>query len=161
MEMHHAATSKGASKSHYRMLIVMTAISLITMFILMYAMVNSRENAYINWNQLYMAGLMTAAMVLIEVALMSGMYPNKRLNGIILGAGAVMLIVFWLFIRRQTAISDEQFLKSMIPHHAAAILMCEQASIHDADVKSLCQGIVTRQQDEINQMKTKLQELAK
>jgi uncharacterized protein (DUF305 family) len=49
----------------------------------------------------------------------------------------------------------------MIPHHAGAILMCEQAPIQDAEIKTLCQSIIASQQDEIDQMKAKLQELDK
>jgi uncharacterized protein (DUF305 family) len=52
-----------------------------------------------------------------------------------------------------------QFLKSMIPHHAGAILMCERASIRDADIRRLCQEIISGQQAEIDQMKAKLREL--
>lgn len=53
-------------------------------------------------------------------------------------------------------IGDRQFLRSMIPHHASAILMCEQAGISDARIKQLCaapQGIIASQQAEIQQMK--------
>lgn len=58
-------------------------------------------------------------MVLIELALMHFMYGNARLN--VLWAVLALLagIIFWLGIRTQTAIGNEQFLASMIPHHAA------------------------------------------
>lgn len=41
----------------------------------------------------------------------------------------------------------------MIPHHAGAILMCEQAPIQDSEIKTLCRGIIASQQAEIHQMK--------
>lgn len=152
-------TTAHKGKSHYRRLLLMTALSFIAMCVLMYAMVNVIGNAHPNLNQFYMAGLMAASMVLIEVAVMSGMYHNKKLN-VVIGAGAVAaLFVFFVFIRLQTAISDGQFLKSMIPHHAGAILMCERASIGDADIRRLCENIISGQQAEINQMKSKLREL--
>lgn len=44
----------------------------------------------------------------------------------------------------------------MIPHHAGAILMCEVASIKDSETRALCPGIVSGQQSQIEQMKTKL-----
>jgi uncharacterized protein (DUF305 family) len=47
----------------------------------------------------------------------------------------------------------------MIPHHAGAILMCEEAELQDADIEELCNTIITSQQAEIDQMKAKLQEL--
>jgi uncharacterized protein (DUF305 family) len=48
----------------------------------------------------------------------------------------------------------------MIPHHAGAILMCEQASIPDQEIKDLCRNIISGQQAEIDQMKRKLDQLA-
>jgi uncharacterized protein (DUF305 family) len=57
-----------------------------------------------------------------------------------------------MFIRQQTAISDQQFLRSMIPHHAGAILMCEQAQIIDPQIEKLCGAIISSQQAEIQQM---------
>ena len=41
----------------------------------------------------------------------------------------------------------------MIPHHASAILMCEQATITDAEIRELCGNIVAGQQQEIATMK--------
>ena len=55
--------------------------------------------------------------------------------------------------------SDKQFLKSMIPHHAGAILMCNEANIKDPEIKKLCEEIRLSQQREIEQMKAKLAEL--
>jgi uncharacterized protein (DUF305 family) len=60
---------------------------------------------------------------------------------------------FWIGIREQVAVSDEQFLKSMIPHHASAVLMCEKAPVQDDEIKTLCQNILRSQQSEIEQMK--------
>src|SRR2546423_11033875 len=118
---------------HYRRLLLMAVLSYIAMFVLMYAMVNAFGNVYVNVNQFYMAGLMAAPMVIIEIALMSAMYPNKKLNAAISGASAVLLIVFWVLIRKQTAVSDKQFLRSVIPHHAGAVLMVDQAKITDPE----------------------------
>jgi uncharacterized protein (DUF305 family) len=50
-------------------------------------------------------------------------------------------------------------MRSMIPHHAGAILMCEQAPTRDPEIKDLCAAIVSSQQSEIDQMKAKLAEL--
>jgi|TARA_B100001105_G_C22331816_1_gene417257 uncharacterized protein (DUF305 family) len=40
----------------------------------------------------------------------------------------------------------------MIPHHSGAILMCEQATLTDPEIKALCRGIVDGQRQEIAQM---------
>ena len=70
--------------------------------------------------------------------------------------GAVALIVCFALIRQQSVIHDRQFLKSMIPHHAGAILMCERAVLDDAEIRELCESIIAGQQREIEQMEAKL-----
>jgi uncharacterized protein (DUF305 family) len=145
--------------NHYARLIAMTALSFVSMYVLMYAMVDSSTSVYNNLNQVYMAGLMTAPMVVIELALMGGMYHNKRLNALLAAAAVALGAVFFLFIRQQTAIADVQFLRSMIPHHSGAILMCEEASIRNPKIQELCKNIISSQQTEIDQMRNILREL--
>ena len=67
-------------ENHYRHLFIMTVLSLVSMYVLMYAMVNSLENVFHNLNQVYMAAFMTAPMVIIELTVMRGMYHERRLN---------------------------------------------------------------------------------
>lgn len=145
----------------YKKLLIMLVLSFISMYILMYAMANSLENVYPNINQFYMASLMTMPMIVIELALMGKMYKNRRLNAILISLSSVALIAFFLLIQAQTAVSDKQFLKGMIPHHAAAILMSEQSKIQDPEIKKLQQEIILSQQEEIKVMKAKLKELDK
>lgn len=139
----------------------MIVLSFISMYGLMYAMVNAFENVYMNVNQFYMAGLMAAPMGVIELALMGAMYRDRTLNMIVAVGSIVALAVFWVLLRQQVAVSDTQFLRSMIPHHAGAILMCEQAPVQDAEIKALCKNIVSSQQSEIDLMKAKLSALGR
>lgn len=134
----------------------MVILSFVAMYFLMFAMVNTFDNVFIGINQFYMAGLMTSAMVLIELGIMGSMYGNKRVNTIICIVSLVALVGFWSAIRSQHAIRDREFLKSMIPHHAGAILMCSEAKLSDPDVIKLCQNIIKGQQSEIDFMKLKL-----
>jgi hypothetical protein len=166
MEAGSHSGAAGGSASHdkneygpYIRLGLMIVISFAAMFALMYAMVDVLANAVPNLNQLYMAGLMTAPMLLIEIWLMRAMYPNTQLNLFITAFGAVALLFFWTGIRQQVAIDDQQFLKSMIPHHAGAILMCEQADIKELKVKQLCGGIISAQKGEIAQMRALIVEI--
>ena len=145
----------------YRNLFVMFVLSFAAMYVLMYAMVDSLANVYSNINQAYMAGLMAAPMVIIELVAMRDMYKNGRANALILATSVVGLCAFFWFIRVQTGVLDRQFLRSMIPHHAAAILMCKQASLEDAELQDLCRRIVVNQQAEIGQMRDKLDALAR
>ncbi len=107
-----------------------------------------------------MAALMTSSMALIELPLMWSMYKSKRINIAILAIGLLLLVGSWFAIRGQAAINDRQFLRSMIPHHAGAILMCQEASIQDQEITELCKGIIAGQQAEIDQMKAKLEQLS-
>ncbi len=150
---------KSMNDKQYRNLLVMIVLSFITMFVFMYAMVNTFANVFINLNQLYMVGLMATPMVIIELWVMRTMYANKKLNVIIIAVSILALALFWVGIRQQVAIGDKEFLKSMIPHHASAVLMCEQASLKDVEIKELCSNIIAGQQAEIDQMKAKLNSL--
>jgi uncharacterized protein (DUF305 family) len=124
MQKNHSEMSN-MMENHYRHLLVMALLSFISMYILMYAMVNTIGNVFNNFNQFYMAGLMTAPMVLIELFVMRSMYQDQKRNAFIIATSIIAGLAFFFLIRQQGAISDKQFLRSMIPHHAGAILMCE------------------------------------
>jgi hypothetical protein len=158
----HSQAKKGSpaaahdGRKHYGRLAIMAVLSFAAMYVLMYSMVNTTANVLPNINQFYMAGLMAAPMIIIEIALMGMMYPKKGWNAAIVIASVAALVLFWTAIRQQTAVSDRQFLKSMIPHHGGAILMCREASLQDPELKALCSRIIASQQSEIDLMKRKL-----
>ncbi|MGE0340377.1 MAG: DUF305 domain-containing protein, partial [Xanthobacteraceae bacterium] len=129
-------------KHAYFRLAAMTALSFVAMYVLMYAMVDRFENVFPNVNKIYMAGLMTAPMVIFELALMGAMYKNRAANIAIYALSIVALIGCWAAVRMQLAVGDTQFLKSMIPHHASAVLMCERAPISDPEIRQLCATII-------------------
>src|SRR5215216_2187512 len=110
MEMHKKHSEMKMNENHYRHLLIMAVLSFISMYILMYAMVNVFGNVYNNFNQFYMAGLMTAPMVVIELLVMRAMYQDKRRNALIIAVSVIAGIVFFVFIRQQAAITDKQFL---------------------------------------------------
>jgi uncharacterized protein (DUF305 family) len=149
----HLGRKRAMHRNHYIPLAIMTALMFVAMFILMYAMVDRFANVFANVNQVYMAGLMTAPMVLIELAIMRAMYRNRTANLAIVALSVLALAGFWVGIRQQVAVGDAQFVRSMIPHHAGAILMCGKAPVRDAELQSLCDGIIRGQQLEIDQMK--------
>lgn len=145
-------------KLHYKHLAIMAGLSFIAMYILMYAMVDQFANVYNHYNQLYMAGLMAAPMVVIELFVMRAMYVNTRLNALIYGVAVVLAVFCWIGIRQQLAVDDSQLLRAMIPHHAGAVLMCEKATLSNTEVRALCQKIIESQRQEITEMKAKLEE---
>ena len=158
-EQHASHGSSGQThQGHYGRLLLMMALSFLAMYALMYAMVDQLANVYHNVNQFYMAGLMAAPMLLIELWLMSSMYPDRRRNLILAGVTVAFMLFCWWGIRTQAAVTDRQFIRSMIPHHAGAILMCEENRLKDPELVKLCQEIITSQKQEIAQMKQLLAE---
>lgn len=150
--------SDHAADSHYHHLAMMAALSLVTMYFLMYSMVDRPSYVYGNLNQLFMAGLMTAPMVVIELIVMRSLYPNARRNAVIAAISIAAGVAMFLFIRQQTAIADEQFLRSMIPHHSGAILMCERAQLRNPQLRELCDAIIESQREEIKLMAAMLEQ---
>lgn len=144
---------------NYRRLVLMSVLSFGAMYVLMFAMVDSLAHVYANINQFYMAALMTAPMAILELLLMGRMYRDKRLNALFLAVTIVVLVGSYVGIRQQALISDRQFLRSMIPHHAGALLMCENARLQDPGIVELCRSIRASQQAEIDQMKAILKRL--
>ena len=95
----HAAQGHDMTRMHYMHLGLMTLLSFIAMFALMYSMVDRFANVYPNLNQFYMAGTMAAPMVIIELLVMRAMYKNTRLNMIIIGVAFAALVLFFRRIR--------------------------------------------------------------
>ena len=100
---------------------------------------------------------MVAPMGILMLATMGHMYPNRTLNTALYLGFAGLFAVAVLFTRTQAFVGDAQFLRSMIPHHSGAVLMCEQASLTDPEIIALCDGIVRGQQAEIAQMQALLE----
>lgn len=140
-------------KNSYGKLAITLGISFVIMFLLTYSMIRTWDHFYLNLANTYMALMMVAPMGILMIFIMWSMFKNKRLNIILTAAMAVVFAVVFAFGRDETFIGDEQFLRSMIPHHSRAILMCQESDITDAEVKDLCQKIISSQQEEIDQMK--------
>lgn len=139
-------------KNPYVGLIPMLVAHFVIMFAVMYTMVDRPENVIINLNQFYMTMMMVTPMTIGMLLFMGSMYPNKKLNLILSGASVLLFVIFFYFMRAQTFVGDKQFLKSMIPHHSGAILMCREAKLEDNQIKELCRSIIESQKAEIRQM---------
>ena len=64
------ATAHGAHTTdgqHYHHLVIMAMLSMVSMYFLMYAMVDQPSSVYGNLNQFFMAALMTAPMVVCSL----------------------------------------------------------------------------------------------
>ncbi len=140
-------------KNGYVSLAVQTAVSGVIMYLVMFVMIDGLGSFYNNLNMVYMTLMMVAPMVVLMILAMRGMFPSKTANASILAGSLIVFVGCFGLIRTQTTIGDDAFLRSMIPHHSGAILMCQQASLKDPEVVRLCQGIIKSQRDEIDQMK--------
>lgn len=147
-----SAHHEGGSKA-YVMLAINLGLSLLVMYLAMFAMIWSWGEFIQNVNFFYMALVMWAPMGAIMLATMGGMYRNRKLNAALYLAFAAIFALSLLGIRQQSLVGDHQFLRSMIPHHSGAILMCEEAKLTDPEIRQLCGEIIQAQKEEIAQMK--------
>ena len=127
-------------------------ISGVIMYFVMFTMIDALPAFFHNLNMFYMALMMVAPMAILMVLMMRSMYPNRRANFTIVVGFAALFGLSLLFMRQQTAIGDTQFLRSMIPHHSGAILMCREAQLSDPEIQQLCRQIIRSQRAEIEQM---------
>lgn len=135
------------------------AAGAVIMYLVMFSMIAGLGDFYNNLNMFYMALTMVAPMGVLMLLTMGSMYENRRLN-LALHAGLALLFVAALLgTRSQAAIGDAQFLRSMIPHHSGAVLMCREAPVRDPEIVALCGQIIESQQREIDQMKRILERL--
>lgn len=136
----------------YRMLALNLIVSLIIMYLVMFAMVDTTADFFHNINMAYMALMMVAPMAILMLLLMKSMYPNRTLNLLLYAGFAAVFLLAFTGIRTQAAVGDVQFLRSMIPHHSGAILMCREAKLGDPEIVALCSQIRESQRREIEQM---------
>jgi hypothetical protein len=97
-------------------------------------------------NDLYMTGLMTGWMFFFM-----GLFTFHTTKCIV---GLFVVIVFFAAIRGQWFISEQQYLRGMIPHHSMAIMMSKRLREKPNNIKTLTEQIIKSQQDEIRFMKS-------
>ena len=160
--MQHTQKSEENNPNHslamYKRFAVMAVAMFVAMYFIMYAMIDGLQNLIPNINNLYMTLLMVSAMLVIELWIMKGMYQNKKINWAIITFSLAIGIFSWFGIREQINVGDKQFVKGMIPHHAAAVLMSEKAKLTDPELIELQKNILETQAKEIEFMKRKLKE---
>lgn len=146
-------------KGSYGRFAAMIATSTLVMFGLMY--LNTYQMSHVTWSETrsYMALLMGAAMAVVMLTFMLGMYANKKINLAILLGSAVVFAAALFLVRSQTTVQDVSWMKAMIPHHSIAILTSERAEISDPRVRKLADQIIEAQRREIAEMKGLIAEL--
>ncbi|KQX24280.1 hypothetical protein ASD39_25480 [Sphingomonas sp. Root50] len=143
-------------KNPYLSLAVQTVVGGVIMYLVMFVMIDGLDSFYNNLNMLYMTLMMIAPMVALMILAMRHMFPSRGANAALLLGSVVVFFGCFTLIRTQTTIGDRAFLRSMIPHHSGAILMCKEASLTDPQIIRLCGEIKESQRREIGQMKALL-----
>lgn len=154
--------SEDMMRRHYMMFGLNLLISLVIMYLGMFAMIWSLGEFFNNTNVLYMSLIMLAPMGIAMLLTMGSMFINMKLNLILYAGLALLFVVAFAGLRAQALVGDRQFVRAMIPHHSGAILMCNRASIRDAEIRNICfkpNGIVDSQKREIAQMEAILKRL--
>ena len=152
MDSHGAHRDGGA----YGRLGLELAIDFAIMYFVMYTMIETGSHLYLNVNNVYMTLMMVSPMAIVMLLSMRSMFPSAARNRVIIGVALVVLALGYAAMRRQTAVGDRQFLRSMIPHHSGAILMCQEASLTRPEIIRLCKEIVESQREEIAKMEALL-----
>lgn len=127
--------------AHYKTLFLSVFLHLILMYFIGYSLIYVTDDFFLNINRFYMAGMMVSSMLVVMVIAMKGMLPKKILNAAIVFSGIGLFVLFFSLGRSQAFVGDMQFLRSMIPHHSSAILMCERAHLDDGELRELCKRI--------------------
>ncbi|PLW83843.1 DUF305 domain-containing protein [Kineobactrum sediminis] len=142
-----------AKNQGYTRFLLMIATAIVVMYLLMY--LNSYEifgHARLSETRIFMTLIMGAAMMVIMLAFMLGMYQNTKLNlAIFIGAGLLFLSALGL-VRSQITVTGVDYMEAMIPHHSIAILTSERAKIMDPRVRRLADEILLTQRKEIKEM---------
>ena len=147
------------SGSHYPKFLLTLAVSFVVMYVAMYLNTYELDHVYFSLTRFYMTVIMVTSMAIVMLLLMPMMYPNKTLNGIIIGASLTLFVGALVMVRSQTLVNDTRWMKAMIPHHSIAILTSERATIQDPEVRKLADNIIATQKREIGEMKAMLKRL--
>ena len=137
----------------YLRFMAMIGTSTVVMFVLMYLNTYNVDHVFWSETRFWMAFVMGAAMMVVMLLFMWGMYKSTTKNIIILGVAAfVFALGLWL-VRSQSTVTDTEYMKAMIPHHSIAIMTSERAHIRDPRVRQLAKDIIVAQRREIAEMK--------
>ena len=130
----------------------MIATSTLVMYALVYLNTYALDHVTFSETRVYMALYMGAAMAIIMLGFMLGMYRNGALNAFIV-VGAVMVFGISLsLLRSQALVEDVSWMRAMIPHQSIAILTSERADLSDPRVEELARQIIEAQRREIAEM---------
>ena len=148
------------NKSNYGTFAAMIGTSMVVMFGFMY--LNTYEVSHVRWSEtrFYMTLIMGAAMAVIMLSFMRGMYNSTKSNLAIYIGSLVVFVAALFLVRSQITVQDSSYMRAMIPHHSIAILTSERSEIEDVRVRELADEIIEAQRREIKEMNWLLEDIA-
>ena len=146
-------------KNSYGRFAAMIATAMLVMYGLTYLNSWTVSHVWFSETRAYMTLLMGASMAVIMLSFMLAMYQRNAWNwAIVLGSVVLFAASLWL-VRSQATVSDESWMKAMIPHHSIAILTSERAGIEDVRVRELANAIIEAQRREIKEMEWLIEDI--
>jgi uncharacterized protein (DUF305 family) len=143
----------------YSRFLTMIATSTIIMFGLMYLNTWDISHVWFSQTRMWMALYMGAAMALVMLAFMLGMYTNRKANIAIMVGSVIAFSAGLYLVRSQDTVGDVAWMKAMIPHHSIAIMTSTRANISDPRVRDLADEIIEAQKREIAEMEALIADL--
>jgi uncharacterized protein (DUF305 family) len=144
---------------HYRKFGLMMLIGFLVMYVVMFLNMDKFSHYHTSITRIYMAILMVTPMAVYMLLMMGKMYPDRKKNILIISVSVIVFILCLIGLRSQTPVGDVQYMKAMIPHHSSAIMVSQNASITDPEVRELADSIIATQIREIAQMEGVLKRL--
>lgn len=146
---------------NYSRFFAMIATSTVVMYGLMYLNTYAIDHVFYSQTRMWMALYMGAAMSVVMLAFMLGMYSNKTANIAIFAGAAIAFATSLYLVRSQDTVGDLAWMRAMIPHHSIAILTSERADISDPRVRALADAIIEAQRREIEEMKIYIDDISR
>ena len=137
----------------------MITTSAAVMFGLMDLNTHAWDYVYFSETRLWMAIYIGAAMAIVMLASMLGMYADRARNAATFTSAAIVPAPSPYLVRSQAVMDGQDSMRAMIPHHSIAILTSERARIEDPRVRELADGIIETQREEIAEMKRLLADI--
>ena len=130
----------------------MVAAATVVMYVLTYMNTFQLSHVQFSEHRVYMMLMMGAAMAVVMLLFMLGMYRNRTVNTAILVGAAILFAVALFLVRSETTVQDGSYMSAMIPHHSIAILTSERSELSDVRVCELAVEIIEAQRREIDEM---------
>ena len=136
----------------YNVLFMIISSFLLQYYLMSYIMVNNINNITNSLGKIYISIIMSLAMGVTEVGMND--FMMQQISGLYYLVLLLLLLIFVIAYQSQIGITDNEYIKEMIEHHAMALLTSEEI-LHKTSnyhIKKLASNIINTQSQEIEYM---------